>query len=87
VREIGGHGVGIEFHEDPWIGYTEPEDEGMLLVPGMVFTVEPMINLGGPEIFEDEDNGWTIYTEDGSPSAQWEVTVAVTEDGHEILAW
>ncbi|MBQ8971847.1 MAG: methionyl aminopeptidase [Clostridia bacterium] len=87
VREIGGHGVGLEFHEDPWVGYTEPKEPGLLLAPGMVFTVEPMINMGLPDIFQDEENGWTIYTEDGSPSAQWEVTVAVTENGHEILAY
>lgn len=87
VREIGGHGVGLEFHEDPWVGYTAPEEQGLLLVPGMVFTVEPMINMGEPDIYQDEENGWTIYTEDGSPSAQWEVTVAVTEEGHELLAW
>lgn len=87
VREIGGHGVGVEFHEDPWVGYTEPKEQGLLLVPGFVFTIEPMVNMGGPEIFCDEDNGWTIYTEDGLPSAQWEVTIAVTEQGSEILAY
>ncbi len=87
VREIGGHGVGIEFHEDPWVGYTEPTEQGLLLVPGFVFTIEPMVNMGKPDIFCDEDNGWTIYTEDGLPSAQWEVTIAVTEDGYEILAY
>lgn len=86
VREIGGHGVGLEFHEDPWVGYTAPADQGLLLVPGLVFTIEPMVNMGGPEIFKDVDNGWTVYTEDGLPSAQWEVTIAVTETGHEILA-
>ncbi|MBQ6595120.1 MAG: methionyl aminopeptidase [Clostridia bacterium] len=87
VREIGGHGVGLEFHEDPWVGYTEDAGQGILLVPGMVFTIEPMVNMGRPEIFCDEENGWTIYTEDGLPSAQWEVTVAVTETGTELLAW
>ena len=56
-------------------------------LPGMVFTIEPMINLGTDEIFIDSDNDWTVYTEDGAPSAQWEVTVAVTEDGYEILAY
>ena len=59
----------------------------MLLVPGMVFTIEPMINLGTDELFIDSDNDWTVYTADGAPSAQWEVTVAVTEDGYEILAY
>lgn len=86
VREIGGHGIGLEFHEDPWVGYTATDEKGLVLVPGLVFTIEPMVNMGDPDIFCDEDNGWTIYTEDGLPSAQWEVTVAVTEDGYEILA-
>ena len=87
VRDIGGHGVGLEFHEDPFVSYVTRRDTGMLLVPGMVFTIEPMINLGTDEIFIDSDNDWTVYTEDGAPSAQWEVTVAVTEDGYEILAY
>ena len=59
----------------------------MLMVPGMIFTIEPMVNMGSDEIFCDEENGWTVYTEDGSLSAQWEVTVLVTEDGCEVLAW
>lgn len=87
VAEVGGHGVGLEFHEDPFVSYVAPKGTEMLLVPGMVFTIEPMVNAGSPEICIDEENGWTIYTQDGKPSAQWEVTVAVTEDGCEILAW
>ena len=87
VRDIGGHGVGLEFHEDPFVSYVTPKGSEMLLVPGMMFTIEPMINLGTDEIFIDSDNDWTVYTEDGAPSAQWEVTVAVTEDGYEILAY
>ena len=59
----------------------------MLMVPGMVFTIEPMINMGSDEIFTDEEDGWTVYTEDGQPSAQWEIQVLVTEDGHEVIAW
>lgn len=86
VREIGGHGVGLEFHEDPWVSYVSKKNTGYVLAPGMVFTIEPMINEGGAEIFIDESNEWTVYTEDGSYSAQWEVTVAVTEDGYEVLA-
>ena len=86
VREIGGHGVGLEFHEDPWVSYVSKKNTGYVLAPGMVFTIEPMINEGRAEIFMDESNEWTVYTEDGSYSAQWEVTVAVTEDGYEILA-
>ena len=58
----------------------------MVLVPGMVFTIEPMINQGSYELFVDEDNDWTAITEDGGYSAQWEHTVLVTEDGVEILA-
>ncbi len=86
VREIGGHGCGVKFHEDPWVSYVSTKGTDMLLVPGMCFTIEPMINLGGHEIYEDEDNGWTIYTEDGSPSAQWEIQVLVTENGHEVIS-
>ena len=83
VREIGGHGVGIDFHEDPWVSYVTKRGTDYLLVPGMVFTIEPMVNQGAPDIFIDESNNWTVYT---SYSAQWEITVAVTEDGNEILA-
>ncbi|MDO4620162.1 MAG: methionyl aminopeptidase [Lachnospiraceae bacterium] len=87
VREIGGHGCGKEFHEDPWVGYTTEPGTGMLMVPGMCFTIEPMVNLGEADVWQDEENGWTIYTQDGSPSAQWEVQVLVTEDGYEILSY
>ena len=59
----------------------------MLMVPGFIFTIEPMINMGRPEIYTDEDNGWTIYTQDGLPSAQWEIQVLVTEDGYEIISY
>ena len=57
------------------------------MVPGMIFTIEPMVNIGGPEVFVDEENDWTVYTEDGSLSAQWELQVLVTEDGHEIISY
>ena len=87
VREQGGHGCGVEFHEDPWVGFTTRRGTGMLLVPGLTFTIEPMINLGTADIYQDEDNGWTIYTDDDQPSAQWEIQVTVTEDGHEVLTW
>ncbi len=87
VREIGGHGCGNAFHEEPWVGYLPTPGEGMLMVPGMVFTIEPMVNMGKPDIFTDEENGWTVYTEDGLPSAQWEIEVLVTEDGAEVLSW
>ncbi len=87
VREIGGHGIGVEFHEDPWVGYIGRRGTEMLLVPGMVFTIEPMINMGCQEIYIDDGNGWTAYTEDGKPSAQWEIQVLVTETGNEVLCW
>ena len=85
VRGIGGHGVGVGFHEDPYVSHVGKKGTGVLLVPGMTFTIEPMVNMGTSEVVVDEDNGWTIYTEDGLPSAQWEYTVLITEDGVEIL--
>jgi len=87
VREIGGHGVGLDFHEEPWVSYNSRRGEEMLMVPGMIFTIEPMVNMGAPEIYVDEENDWTVYTEDGKPSAQWEIMVLVTEDGAEVLSW
>ena len=63
VREIGGHGVGLEFHEDPWVSYNSRRGEEMLMVPGMIFTIEPMVNMGAPDMYVDEVNDWTVYTE------------------------
>lgn len=85
VREFGGHGVGIQFHEDPFVSHVGKKGTDMLLVPGMIFTIEPMINMGKKNIFVDEENGWTALTEDGYPSAQWEYTVLITETGIEII--
>ena len=85
VRELGGHGVGIEFHEDPFISHIGKKGTGMLLVPGMVFTIEPMINMGRPQVEIDPYNDWTITTKDHQPSAQWEHTFVITETGAEIL--
>ena len=87
VEEIGGHGVGLEFHEDPWVGYTGKKGTGMVLAPGMIFTIEPMVNMGTAAVVTDIKNDWEIYTMDGKPSAQWELMVLVTEDGHEVLSW
>ena len=87
VREIGGHGVGLEFHEDPWVSYTSEENSGVIMEPGMMFTIEPMVNMGSDEVYTDEEDDWTVRTEDGMPSAQWEVTVLVTEDGCEVICW
>ena len=87
VREIGGHGEGVEFHEDPWVSFVSEENTGVLMVPGMMFTIEPMVNMGSDEIYTDEIDEWTVRTEDGLPSAQWEVTVLVTETGCEVICW
>ena len=87
VEEIGGHGVGLEFHEDPWVGYTGKRGTGMVLVPGMIFTIEPMVNMGTAAVCTHIDNDWEIYTEDGLPSAQWELMVLVTDEGYEVLSW
>lgn len=85
VEDIGGHGIGVEFHEDPWVSYVTPKGSEMLLVPGMIFTIEPMINEGSPDFFVDEENEWTVYTEDDGLSAQVEYMVLITEDGAEVL--
>ena len=83
VREFCGHGVGLIFHDDPMVLHTGPKGTGMLLVPGMVFTIEPMINMGRADITID---GWDVRTKDGLPSAQWEHTYLMTEHGLEILS-
>jgi methionyl aminopeptidase len=87
VRDLCGHGVGLEFHEDPEVEHFGRKGTGMLLVPGMVFTIEPMINMGTYEVFVDEEDGWTVVTEDELPSAQWEHTFLMTEKGLEILTY
>lgn len=87
VREIGGHGVGLQFHEDPWVGYHTKRGTDILLAPGLMFTIEPMVNMGREDIFIDDENGWEVYTEDGSLSAQWEIQVLVTDTGAEIISW
>lgn len=87
VREVGGHGIGLEFHETPFVSYVIKKGTGMVMAPGMVFTIEPMINAGLPDIYIDEGNNWTIYTDDDSYSAQWEIMVHVTEDGYEVMSY
>lgn len=87
VREFGGHGIGLEFHEDPFVSHVAQAGTGMVLVPGLVFTIEPMVNMGKQEIDMTDPNGWTVRTADGLPTAQWEIQVAVTEDGYELLSW
>jgi methionyl aminopeptidase len=84
VREYTGHGIGKRLHEEPTVLHYGARYTGLKLQPGMVFTIEPMINLGRPETRLLAD-GWTVVTADGSPSAQFEHTVVVTAKGHEIL--
>lgn len=86
VREIGGHGVGLAMHEDPFVAHVGVRGAGMVLLPGMIFTVEPMINQGSPRVYIDKKDGWTVRTLDGSLSAQVEYELLVTEDGVEILS-
>jgi methionyl aminopeptidase len=87
VRDLCGHGCGIEFHEDPDVEHFGHKGTGMVLVPGMTFTIEPMINMGAYDVFIDEDDGWTVCTEDGLPSAQWENMILITETGNEVLTY
>ena len=82
VKEFIGHGIGFDFHESPQVPHFGKRGKGIPLVPGMVFTVEPMINLGGPRLYILEDQ-WTAVTADGSLSAQFEETIIVTEEGYE----
>ncbi len=85
VRALCGHGVGLNFHNDPMVNHFRTNKKTMILVPGMVFTVEPMINEGSFDCKVSDEDGWTVTTTDGKLSAQWEHTVLVTEDGYEIL--
>lgn len=87
VRDLCGHGVGNEFHEEPDVMHFGKKGTGMLLVPGMVFTIEPMVNMGSWKVFTDADDpyGWEVISYDEKPSAQWEHTFLMTEDGLEIL--
>ena len=87
VEEYGGHGIGCEFHEDPFVGFTTEAGTGPILMPGMCFTIEPMVNAGAHDITIDRDNGWIVRTADGSDSAQWEVQLVVTDTGYELLSW
>ena len=86
VREIGGHGVGLKMHEDPYVCHTGIAGKGILLIPGMIFTIEPMVNEGRAKFYIDKKDGWTVRTSDGGLSCQIEHEVLVTEDGVEILS-
>jgi len=86
VRDLGGHGVGIKFHEDPFVYHFKTNQSNVRLKPGMTFTVEPMVNASlNWHVNFDESDGWTVRTEDGSLSAQFEHTVLITPTGYEIL--
>jgi methionyl aminopeptidase len=85
VREYTGHGIGRDFHENPQVIHVGKRGHGDQMKPGMTFTVEPMINIGGPRTVLSKVDGWTVRTADGTLSAQWEHTVLVTESGYEIL--
>lgn len=87
VREFGGHGIGLDFHEDPFVSHVAEAGTGMVLAPGCCFTIEPMINAGEQEIDMSDPNGWTVRTADRSDTAQWEVQLVVTENGYELLSW
>lgn len=84
VREYCGHGIGKGFHEDPQVLHYGKAGTGVILEPGMIFTIEPMINAGKRHVKLLSDN-WTVVTKDHSPSAQWEHTILVTDTGHEVL--
>lgn len=89
VRDLCGHGVGVQFHEEPEVCHFAQRGDGMILLPGMVFTIEPMINMGTWKVFIDADDpyGWEVISEDELPSAQWEHTLLMTEHGVEILSY
>ena len=84
VRALCGHGVGVEFHEEPQVDHYRKKEKGLIMIPGMVFTIEPMINEGSYEC-SFLDDGWTVVTKDRKLSAQWEHTIVVTKDGYELL--
>ena len=86
VTALGGHGVGKDFHMEPFVPHEGEAGTGMLMVPGMVFTVEPMINAGDYDVTVDKEDGWTVRTKDHTLSAQWEKTILITETGAEVLS-
>ncbi len=85
VREYCGHGIGAEFHEEPQVLHYGKPDTGLVLQPGMIFTIEPMVNAGKAGTKLSKRDGWTVETIDKRLSAQWEHTLLVTEDGVEVL--
>lgn len=86
VYEYCGHGVGISFHEEPQVDHTSARKNGPVMLPGMIFTIEPMINEGRPQTMIDKNDGWTARTSDHKLSAQFEHTVLITPTGCEVLS-
>ncbi len=86
VRDLVGHGIGTEMHEDPEIPNFRMNRRGILLKPGMTFAIEPMINMGRPDVQWSEEDGWTVTTDDGSLSAHYENTILITDGECEILS-
>ena len=86
VREIGGHGVGLEFHEDPWVGYNTRKGTDMVMAPGMMFTIEPMVNMGSKNVVFDNQDGWTVRTKDGKPAAHFEHCIGFVNGETRILS-
>lgn len=84
IRSLVGHGIGQDMHEEPQVPNYGTAGRGPEIEAGMVFAIEPMVNAGGPEVFMDDD-GWSVYSEDGSMAAHFEFTVAATDDGPRIL--
>ena len=87
VRDYTGHGVGLEFHEPPTVLHYGRPNRGIKLQPGMIFTIEPMVNAGDYPVYLDKSDGWTVFTRDGKRSAQFEHTILVTDSGFEILTY
>ena len=87
VRDLCAHGVEIKFHQEPDLEQYVRPGTGMLILPGMTFTIEPMINMGTYEVFVDSADDWTVCTDDGLPSAQWENMILINETGNEILTY
>ncbi len=85
VYEFCGHGIGMEFHEEPQVEHISQRNSGEIMKPGMIFTIEPMINMGKARAVIDEKDGWTARTIDNKLSAQFEHTILVTKEGYEIL--
>jgi methionyl aminopeptidase len=85
VYEFCGHGIGIDFHEEPQVEHIARRNTGAIMRPGMIFTIEPMINQGKSKTKIDKIDGWTARTSDNKLSAQFEHTILVTENGYEVL--